>query len=328
MKKFIIIFILLVPFCLIQRSSSACGQNIPVSPTKSKVNGTVLESTVAVVNDSIIARSQLEDKIRRELYLRGIIPSEPSSELRRRILDELIEDELLVSEARRKKIEAPPEVIDDFTDRFVRYVESIFPDRDSFLHNIDMNYIDLVDFKKRARTWEERDYLINVLVSTNIIILEKDIQEFEKTLRSEGKSVLRYRLSQIFLKFTPNATEEEKESVTSRALDILRKIQNGADFNRMAKEYSEDEATKARGGDLGELKEGKFSPSIESAVQDMKEGDVSLPITDESGIHLIRLEQKSDARSLLFRKKFDEERKKILDELRKNAVIRILDTHL
>ena len=328
MKKNLIIFILLVPFCLTQRSSPARGQNISGSPSKPKVSGTLLESAVAVVNDSIIARSQLEDKIRRELYLRGIIPSEPSSELRRRILDELVEDEILVSEARRKKIEAPPEVIDNFADRFVKYVESLFPDRDSFLRDVDTNYIDLVDFKKRARTWEERDYLINVLVSTNIIILEKDVQEYEKTLRSEGKSVLRYRLSQIFLKSPLNATEEEKETVVSRALDILRKIQNGADFSRMAKEYSEDDATRARGGDLGELEEGKFAAPIEAAIRDMKEGDVSLPIIAESGVHLIRLEQKSDARSLLFRKRFNEERKRILDELRKNAVIRIIDTHL
>lgn len=288
----------------------------------------IIETTVAVVNDSVLVRSQLEDHIRRESYLRGILPTPLSAETRKQILDEFIDDELLFQEATRKKIQAPVETIDNMTDRFVLQVEALFPTYREYLKYIDIEFIDLPDFKKRARAMEEREYLINSLVSMNIAIQEKEVQAFAEQLKREGKTTTFYRLSQIFFKFPENASYDDKESVSEKALEILIKIQNGADFAKMAREHSQDEASRKRGGDLGVMERGKFAKNIEESVSRMKEGEVSLPITGENGIHLIRLDEKMDARRLLFQKRFKEERAKILDELKQKAFIRKLEHNL
>jgi len=288
----------------------------------------IIETTVAVVNDSVLVLSQLQDHIRREAYLRGILPAPISSETRKRILEEFIEDELLFQEAQRKKIQAPAETIDNMTDRFVLQVEGLFSSYAEYLKYIDIEFIDLPDFKRRARAMEEREYLINTLVSMNIALQEKDVLTFAEQLKNEGKATTYYRLSQIFFRFPENANNDDKEAVSEKALEVLMKIHNGADSAKMAREVSQDEASRKRGGELGVMEQGKFAKIFEEAASKLKEGEVSLPIASEHGIHLIRLDEKVDARRLLFQKRFKEERAKIIYELKQKAFIRKLEDNL
>jgi len=321
MKRTMVLFSLFVILCVSIHGDEDTSQTLP--------GRNQIETIVAIVNDSAITLTELLGKINRELYLRGIIPgSRPSSAFRRRLLEELVEDELLIQEARKKNIEPPAEIIDNFADRFVDYVKSLFPDDQTFLRHIDARYIDFVDFKRRVRRWEERDYMMNAVVSRGFVVLEKDIRAFREQMKSEGKPTVRYHISHIFLKFPPNAGELEKDEVEKKALDILYRIQTGADFEDMAAKFSEDEATRKRGGDLGNLDEGTFAAPIEEAVRDMREGQLTLPIRTETGIHLVKLIEKTNAESLLFRKRFQEERKKLLEELRENAVIRIMEDNV
>lgn len=286
----------------------------------------MMESVVAVVNDSVITQTMVEDKCRREMYLIGLIPGfQLSSALKQRMLNEIIEEEVLVQAAREKGIEPSPGILDSFTSQFLKKARYLFPDEETFQQHIDTHYIDFVDFQKRMKRWEEREYLVNALVSLEFSVTDEEIDEYEKDLRQEGRPAVRYELSQIFFRLPEDATTGDVNETERKALEILVKIQEGADFSEMASQYSEDAATAEKGGRIGIMNEGNFSEEIEKHVKLMDEGEVSLPIVTEKGIHLIRLDEKTDARSLLFRRKFSEERRKLTGELRKNVTIRIID---
>ena len=74
--------------------------------------------------------------------------------------------------------------------------------------------------------------------------------------------------------------------------DIRKQILAGADFAQMAKQYSDDSATAASGGDLGILERNKIVPPIIEAAHALSPGQVSDLIATPSGFEIIKVEQK------------------------------------
>lgn len=102
----------------------------------------------------------------------------------------------------------------------------------------------------------------------------------------------------ILVRIKPNATQAEQEAALKKAEDIYgRAIAKGADFTQIAKETSEDETTKAQGGDLGRFQKGMMVPEFEEASFSLKVGEVSKPVKTAFGYHVIKVEEhtKSEA---------------------------------
>jgi parvulin-like peptidyl-prolyl isomerase len=76
------------------------------------------------------------------------------------------------------------------------------------------------------------------------------------------------------------------------AKDIKSKLDNGASFEELAKEYSKDPGSKARGGDLGWFGAGQMVKEFEDAAFGLKKGEVSEPVQSDFGWHVIMLEDR------------------------------------
>lgn len=88
---------------------------------------------------------------------------------------------------------------------------------------------------------------------------------------------------------------ENKEGAQQQAKDILAKLRAGAKFEDLAKEFSKDPGSAARGGDLGFFGAGKMVRPFEDAVSKLaKPGDLSEPIETQFGFHIIRLEERRE----------------------------------
>lgn len=84
--------------------------------------------------------------------------------------------------------------------------------------------------------------------------------------------------------------EEEIEKKRVLANDLLTKAQNGEDFSKLAKEYSEDPGSKEKGGDLGWFSRGKMVPAFEQASFAMNQkGKISKVVESKFGFHIIKL---------------------------------------
>jgi preprotein translocase subunit SecD len=86
--------------------------------------------------------------------------------------------------------------------------------------------------------------------------------------------------------------EEYNKKAEERAEEILGKVISGGDFAALAKEFSEDEATKESGGDLGWITE-KDNPQIYSLVKDLKVGRTSTELNQgNQGYEIVKLDDK------------------------------------
>ncbi len=98
------------------------------------------------------------------------------------------------------------------------------------------------------------------------------------------------RLSQI-VRLSP-ITPELRAELVSKLNDIKKRIENGADFGALAKEYSEDLGSKERGGELGWTKRGKMVPEFEAAAMNLDTMKLSEIVESDFGFHLIQTLEK------------------------------------
>jgi peptidyl-prolyl cis-trans isomerase C len=87
----------------------------------------------------------------------------------------------------------------------------------------------------------------------------------------------------------PLLTEEEAKVKIQK---LLGEIRSGADFVKLARENSEDAASREKDGDFATLRPTDNIPdAIKSAVFAMKQGEVSEPVEQPNGFYLLRAEE-------------------------------------
>jgi parvulin-like peptidyl-prolyl isomerase len=161
-------------------------------------------------------------------------------------------------------------------------------------------------------------------VARRVRVSDKDVQAFREARQRKGKSLVDYRLSQIFIALPSPLTRPELEKGEQRALRLLEQIRQGVPFEELARKHSDDPPAKITGGDLGWIGEREMQPAIMQAVRGLEEGRVSQPVRTEKGIHIFQLERRRTAREMLFEQRMDEVRKQWAAELRRRAAVKIL----
>lgn len=127
------------------------------------------------------------------------------------------------------------------------------------------------------------------------------------------------RVSHIL--FLVNEEEEGKGDAPAkaRAVGVLQKLREGAAFEALAKEYSEDPGSKGTSGEIrGWSEKGRFVAPFEAAAYAMKPGEISDLVRSRFGYHIIKLHEKREARQ----KPFDEVKEPIIAALRKEMLDR------
>jgi len=108
-------------------------------------------------------------------------------------------------------------------------------------------------------------------------------EEFDRQrkLIGEGASATQYRLSQIIV-----TTETD-------ALDLIRRIQKGELFGKLAQEYSIDQASKANGGQIGWVLPGQVVAPVSNVIVNLNKGAVSnAPIQTQGGWVIVKVDDK------------------------------------
>ena len=105
------------------------------------------------------------------------------------------------------------------------------------------------------------------------------------------------RVQRILIRLSPGASENERKRAQKTAAEIKKRLDQGEDFAKVAKEESEDPESAARGGDIGYVLHGVASPELDKAAFSMEVGQNSDPILTEIGYNVIRVTEKRAAQA-------------------------------
>ncbi len=121
-------------------------------------------------------------------------------------------------------------------------------------------------------------------------VTDADLQAFYQQQADNYVQAEQREAAHILIK--PAGSDAKAEAAAkAKAEDILKKIKAGADFAKMAKEYSQDPGSAKQGGELGWVQRGVMVKPFEDALYAIPEkGDVVGPIKTKYGYHIIKLE--------------------------------------
>lgn len=145
----------------------------------------------------------------------------------------------------------------------------------------------------------------------SIQVSESDLQQAYDAERGASLAGERRQGRHILLRVTDDRSEAQ---AIEELIALKERLQGGADFAELAREYSEDRGSAEAGGELGMVGRGIFDPEFENALWSLQEGEISEPVVTEFGVHLIRL----DAVEVVEYPPFDEKRDEIERRLRRD----------
>ena len=230
--------------------------------------------------------------------------------MRKEAMDMLIEQELIVQAAEAAGIEVTPEEVEaewaeisepfDTAEEFLRRLETEGYSEDSYREHLKRmiaakKYLDGIRMEAMQVSDEE---------------LEAYYKENERRLTLPEEVHVRH----ILLAWKPLGQPDDRAALVEQAQAILEKARAGEDFAALASEYSDD-ASRVQGGDVGFFRRGQMVPAFEAAAFALKEpGDISDIVETSYGLHIIRLEERKEARLLPLDEIRDQLREHIITE--------------
>jgi peptidyl-prolyl cis-trans isomerase SurA len=291
----------------------------------------VVERVVAVVNDEIILETELEQAAAPQY--RGPDPDSAEGkkqwdELKRKSLDQMIDGKLVQQQAAELKLSVTPEEVD----RAITQVkEQNKLDDATFKQALEQQGFTVEGYRKTLKKQILELKVVNTAVRSRVTVSDDEVKTYykqnEKLVAGDRQSHLR----QILVAVPDRSSDDDvagKKRVATKVMELAR---GGTSFVELAKQYSDDEGTKASGGDLGWVGKGVLVDALDEAMAQMEPGDVRGPIRTDRGWVVLQLverksgdlkpyeEIKEQLRKQLYDQQVDKAQQAWLRELRKKA---------
>jgi peptidyl-prolyl cis-trans isomerase C len=196
----------------------------------------------------------------------------------------------------------------------------------------------------KAKMNEEATARVVVERELAIKVSDDEVKKFYEDHPADFEEPEKVRASHILISTRDPITnaelaKEKKEAKHKLAEDLLKRARAGEDFAKLAREFSEDPGSKAKGGEYT-FARGAMVPEFEAAAFALKTNQVSDIVATQFGYHIIKLFEKfpagkvdfdkasSHIREFLVQQKLQKEIPTYMVKLRKEANVEILDERL
>jgi peptidyl-prolyl cis-trans isomerase C len=165
--------------------------------------------------------------------------------------------------------------------------------------------------------------LANLLIKEEVLdrvtVTEEQAKKYYETHRDQFKGPEQVKIRQIVIEVEKSDPEEEKNMARLKAEEILKKIRAGEDFAKLASTYSDDQESKAKGGDLGFVEKGNMYKPLDEAAFKLNPGEVSGIIETPAGFHIIKMDERRQE-TLPYERVKDKAMARASEEIKKEKV--------
>ena len=299
-----------------------------------------LDRVVAVVNDGVVLRSELDNQIR-EIRTRaagqanGRLP--PDDVLERQVLEQMIQKEIQIQLATRTGIKVSDDAVNQAIAGIARRNNMRLED---FIAAVEAQGLSYQALREDIRDDISIDQLRQREIARKIVVTDREIANQLETLEgldgtengAEDKKMIVSETRARHILMRPSVVMDETKIRTTLA-DVRSQLVAGADFTELAKQYSED-PTADQGGELGWLPRGATVPEFQQVMDALEPGQVSEPFRSRFGWHLVQVLERrqrdatdealrEQARQLVLQRKLEEASAAWVRRLREEAYVEI-----
>jgi peptidyl-prolyl cis-trans isomerase SurA len=262
-----------------------------------------VDRIVAVVGNRALMRSQLDEQFYQlitSLGVTGPATAADSARIRRQIVEDMIDDELMVQQALKDtSIKVTEAEVSEAVQKTLREIRQKYPNEFEFQKELrSAGFVNMEEYRRFMVDQARRDMLRSRLTD---LLREKGtlkpVQPTEQEMRAffdEQKGQFGKRPATISFKqvvIVPQPAEQAKAQARALADSITRELRKGADFATAAKRFSQDPGSRDQGGDLGWTRRGMFVPEFEKVAFMLKVGQIADPVESSFGYHIIQLQR-------------------------------------
>ena len=265
-----------------------------------EATGSALDAIVAVVDDDVITRRELDAATARiEAQIRQRkAPIPPRPVLEKQVLDRLILNQLQFRAAERNGI-----TVDDAT--LNAAIETLAQRNNMNLtqmrQTVEKEGISFAQFRDDVRRELMGARLRQKLVDSQIQVSEQDVDSLQAQLAGSmaggdasddraagGGGAREYRLAQILIALPEGASPRQVEEAKRKAEEVLAQLRQGADFGQMAIRTSASQQA-LEGGEIGWRSVEQLPTVFSTVAPRLKPGQTSDLIRSPSGFHIVKL---------------------------------------
>ena len=297
--------------------------------TSAGVRAETINRIVAMVDQDIFTTADVRQRMHqliREHQIENPTPVE-AVELERVALRSLIEQRLMLHEAKALELTVDAAELRERMDAFVARFESRAA-YETWLETQGLTDAKLRDMMREQLLVQD---VIDRKVRTKFLVSPREVSEHVQAHPELAKVGDRVRVSHILIRVSP---ERPADKARQRIEQIAEELQHGGSFPDLAKKYSEDPQG-PEGGDLGWVAKGEMLPALDAVIFQLNEGTLSAPVQSPLGFHLLRVEERQssaelsvqEAHQAVFRQLYQQKYRAALDawltELKHRAYIEI-----
>jgi peptidyl-prolyl cis-trans isomerase SurA len=250
-----------------------------------------LDSIAVVVNDDVITKSELEEKVdyfANQIRLSNGSVSDMDS-LKRQVLERMIRDKIQLQQAAQLGIQ-----VDDIN--LNRMIDAMAKKNNLSLDELRTTLakegIDFADFRSQTRDELIIQELQKRMVADKVNVTSQEVRQFIESNTQQDNSATEYHLYHILIATPESAGPEDIQLAQKKADALYQQLQQGADFKQLAVQES-DGSNALNGGDLGTRKANELPELFLKAIEGLEQGDISQPVRSASGFHLLKLASSS-----------------------------------
>ncbi len=247
-----------------------------------------IQAISAIVNDEVISRYDVQQRIKLIIVTSGIQPTQENvSRLEKQAIRALVNEKIQLQEAIKLDVPTSSEEIDLMLRRIASGNEMSSEEIINFISSNGINSETLLNQIKAELLWNK---IVRGRFGSYINISEDEISiVYNRTIESLDRE--QYDISEIFIGFED---KEEEVDALNLAKRLIEQLKNGASFAPVAQQFSQASSS-GQGGYIGWVSEGQLNSKIVGALKGLNNKQISDPIKTVNGFYVVRLNEKAEA---------------------------------
>ncbi len=278
---------------LLPRCAVAQTPQVPGEPDS------LVDRVVAVVGDSVILMSQLQEQAAILEQQGQTFPTDPDQRRQAfsELLNSLVDLQLVLQAAALDSTLTPDDaVVNQRVEQAVQQVQSQFGTTQALQQALDQDGLTLATYREELRRQIRTQQIQQLYMQRQlqqmpaVAVTEAEMRELFESQKDQLQQRPEFlSLEQVILRPSP---PDSSWAAAKRVADsLVVALRAGADFAATAEEMSDDPGSAANGGDLGWFRRGNFIQAFEDAAFRLSDGQISNPVRTDYGWHIIKVER-------------------------------------